>query len=157
MAFASLRPGLLAAALLLALAACESQPFPGVDPTPPRGQPAGPPPSNSGLTEETTVVTTTTIEEPGGTVVEEEEIEEETTPAVTAEQRQADIADCYAYAWSQVKFDEQVQNDTGYLSESSVNPGLTVFTKRLDNYGNEKRRGELFDSCMESKGYTEDY
>jgi hypothetical protein len=149
---------------LLALGACENQPLPGVNPTPAAAPAVAPPPPAVGTSTSTDVTTTTTIttttDAAGEPVVEvETEVDENAQPASakTPEQREADIEDCYNYAWSQVQHDVQVQDDSSTVVDSTVNPGFTAFTEELDDYGNEKRRGELFDNCMRSKGYSEDY
>jgi hypothetical protein len=155
---------LIALLVLLALGGCENQPLPGVNPTPAAAPAAAPPPPGVGTsttTDVTTVTTvTTTTDAAGEPVVEvETEVDESAQPAAakTPEQREADIEDCYNYAWSQVQHDVQVQDDRSGVVDSTVNPGFTEFTQKLDNYGNEKRRGELFDNCMRTKGYTEGY
>ena len=155
----SLRPLLaLACCALLTLAACENQPLPGVNPTPASAPQALPPPSAT--VDTTTTVTTTTATTSSGeeviTVEETEVVVEETEPAVSSEQREADIADCYAFSRSQVQHDIDVQEDSATVVDSTVNPGFTAFTQELDDYGNEKRRGQLFDNCMVAKGYAED-
>jgi len=154
----------LAAAALLALAGCENQPLPGVDPTPAAAPAAAPPPPALGTPTTTDLITTTTVttttDAAGEPVVEvETETDAGAQPASakTPEQREADIEDCYNYAWSQVQHDVQVQDDRSGVVDSTVNPGFTEFTQQLDDYGNEKRRGALFDNCMRSKGYAEGY
>lgn len=154
---ASFRPLLaLACCAFLALVGCENQPLPGVNPTPASAPLAPPPPETVDVT--TTTVTTTTTGT-GEEVIEVDETEvqvEETAPAVSSAQREADIADCYAFSRSQVQRDIDVQDDSATIVDSTVNPGFTVFTQELTDFGNEKRRGELFDSCMVAKGYAED-
>jgi hypothetical protein len=164
MSFSSHRTTPLIALLaLLALAGCQNQPLPGVNPTPAAAPAGAPPPPAVGTATTTDVTTVTTVtsatDATGGPVVEvETEVDETVQPASakTPEQREADIEDCYNYAWSQTQHDVQVQDDRAGVIDSTVNPGFTDFTQRLDNYGNEKRRGELFDNCMLAKGYTED-
>ena len=148
----------LACCALLALVACENQPMPGVNPTPASAPQAPPPPETVDVTT-TTVTTTSSTTSTGEEVIEVEETEtqvEETVPAVSSEQREADIADCYAFSRSQVQRDIDVQDDSSTVVDSTVNPGFTAFTQELTDYGNEKRRGELFDNCMVAKGYAED-
>jgi hypothetical protein len=149
---------------LLALGACANQPLPGVNPTPAAAPAVAPPPPGVGTSTSTDVTTTTTVtattDAAGEPIVE---VETEVDPAAqpvaarTPEQREADIEDCYNYAWSQVQHDVQVQDDRSGVVDSTVNPGFTEFTQQLDDYGNEKRRGALFDNCMRSKGYAEGY
>jgi hypothetical protein len=155
----------LACCSFLALVACEHQPMPGVNPTPSSAPQAPPPPGTTGAAGTTVDVTTTTITETaeptagGGEVVEVDETQtqvQETVPAVSSAQREADMADCYAFARSQVQHDINVQDDSATVVDSTVNPGYTVFTQELTDYGNEKRRGELFDNCMAAKGYAAD-
>jgi hypothetical protein len=163
--FRAARPGLLLALLAaLALGACENQPMPGVNPTPAAAPAVAPPPPGVGTSTSADVVSTTTVstttDAAGEPVVEvETEVDENAQPASarTPEQREGDIEGCYNYAWSQVQHDVQVQDDSSTVVDSTVNPGFTAFTQKLDNYGNEKRRGELFDNCMRAKGYTEGY
>jgi len=151
---------MLAVCALLALPACEHQPMPGVNPTPASAPIAPPPPTTVDVTD-TTVTTTTSIAPSGQEVIEvdetETEVEVEVEPAAYSAAREAAISDCYAFAWSQVQHDVLVQEDRAGIVDSTVNPGFTVFTQELDAYGNEKRRGELFDKCMEAKGYVDDY
>jgi hypothetical protein len=155
---ASLRTVLaLACCAFLALVACEHQPMPGVNPTPASAPQAPPPPETVDVT--TTTVTTTSSTGTGEEVIAVEETEtqtEETQPAVSSEQREADIADCYAFSRSQVQRDIDVQDDSATVVDSTVNPGFTAFTQDLTDYGNEKRRGALFDNCMVAKGYADD-
>lgn len=155
----ALRPVLaLAVTAFLALVACEHQPLPGVNPTPASAPQAPPPPSTVTVDTTTTTVTETTTSS-GQEEVQVEETTtqvEETVPTVTSEQREADIADCYAFSRSQVQRDIDVQDDSSTVVDSTVNPGFTAFTQELTDFGNEKRRGELFDNCMRAKGYAAD-
>lgn len=152
---------LTAGLTLAALAGCANQPMPGENPTPARSQPAAPPPSalegSAGGTTATGAVLeegTTTGAAPEATLAVEGEAGDAVEP-VTGEARQAAIEDCYNYAWSQVAHDQQVQHDRAALFDESNIGSTSNFTERLDEYGNEKRRGQLFDNCMAAKGYAD--
>ena len=153
----------LACCSFLVLVACEHQPMPGVNPTPASAPQAPPPPGTTGDVTTTTTTVTTTVDttSTGEEIITVDETEvqtqtEPTQPPVSSAQREADIADCYAFARSQVQHDINVQDDSATVVDSTVNPGYTSFTQELTDYGNEKRRGELFDKCMAAKGYAED-
>ncbi len=146
---------------LAALGACANQPLPGENPTPARVQPTAPPPPTGGTTttsyvreDGVEVITTTFVEpdpaDPTSAVVEGEV---EVVPEDTSAVRQAAVENCYNYAWSQVAHDQQIQHDRASLFDMSSNADINVFTTRLEEYGNEKRRGRLFDDCMSSMGY----
>ena len=156
---------LLTAGLTLAArAGCANQPMPGENPTPARSQPAAPPPSAvSGTTAGSTGGTASGVSLDEGTAtgaapetaLEVEGEADDAVEPVTGEARQAAIEDCYNYAWSQVAHDQQVQHDRAALFDESNIGSTSNFTERLDEYGNEKRRGQLFDNCMAAKGYAE--
>lgn len=152
MALSLRRLSLAALLLTVALAGCANQPLPGVNPTPARTAP--PPPATASETvviEETEVVVNDDGSETVVTVQEEVEV----VPTVTNAQREADIQDCYAYASAQVTRDERMQDDRAALfSQNNLDPTYAL-VKQMDDFGNERRRGQLFDNCMEAKGYAE--
>lgn len=155
----SLRSLLIATACIGALAACENQPFPGQDPTPPTSPAAMPPPSEVDVEETMVEETTTRAPGPAGTTdetitVETTDIEIE-TPAPDA-QREAAVQDCYAYATSQVARDYQVQYDSGTVIDPAYQgQAVTGFMTRMNDYGNERRRQTLFNKCMTARGYPQ--
>jgi len=143
---------ILAAVLAAALSACANQPLPGVNPTPARTSP--PPGATTApvVVEEETVVV---VDEDGVERVVAVEEGVEVVPAVSNAQREADIQDCHAYASAQVTRDERMQDDRAALfSQNNLDPTYALVTQ-MDNFGNEQRRGRLFDNCMEAKGYGE--
>lgn len=155
----SLRALLVATACAAALAACQSQPFPGQDPTPP-SSPAAPPPPGGAVLEETVVEETVIeTESPGGAeetiVVEEETGLAVETPEPDVRREQA-VQDCYAYATSQVARDYQVQGDAGTVIDPAYQgQSVTGFMSQMNDYGNERRRQTLFNSCMSARGYPQ--
>ena len=147
--------------LLLAVAACGSQPASDGSASPRGAEVAPPPPSSDVVPSGNVEAPPLIVDEEDVVVVEEEEevvvVEEGETETVLTSNpaRQRDIEDCYAYATAQVARDAQVQKDRAPLfAQFNSNPTY-VWTSRMDAYGNEKRRGKLFDSCMAAKGYAD--
>lgn len=82
-----------------------------------------------------------------------------TQPGVPLTQQQADIQACYSYALAQINRESQIDNDQfdgGNRFDFEDQYGVKELTRRLDYYSERRRRGQLFDSCMESKGYVKD-
>lgn len=142
---------------LAVLSGCANQPMPGENPTPNRSEPAPPPPSSGGSGGSTGLAPegTATGADPEAALEVEGEADDAVEP-VTGEARQAAIEDCYNYAWSQVALDQQVQDDRSALFDQSNMGSSSNLSTKLDEYGNEKRRGQLFDDCMAAKGYTQE-
>ncbi len=154
-----LRLGSLARAALLAagvsglLLACTQQPLPGVDPTPPRTSPpspsAGQPLPPVDITGESAVPTSTIERDASGW---------ETEDGASGAQHQADLESCYAFANAQVRHDEQINDDRGTIFRSN-NPAqagnLYQFEQADRPYASEQRFGQLFRSCMASRGYQQ--
>lgn len=146
----------LALAAAAALAGCANQPLPGENPTPARSTPAAPPPTGSSSGGGSGGVNTYGAATPDpntGVTVQDEE--GNATKAPSDAQKQKDAEDCYTYAQASVARDIQVQDDRQAIFDtSSNNRDVYAFQSRMTEYGNEQRRGELYDNCMTSKGYV---
>ncbi len=143
----------LTAVLAVPLAGCANQPLPGQNPTPARSAPAAPPPTGASSGGGGTTTFSTATPAPGTGVTLQDE-QGGTTQEPSNEARQKDAEDCYTYAQASVARDIQVQDDrSAIFDESSNNRDVYAFTNRLDEYGNQQRRGELYDNCMTAKGY----
>ena len=71
--------------------------------------------------------------------------------------QQEDIETCFSFATAQVKREAQIDEDIIEASSDrdAVNLyGETTLTQRVDYYSERRRRGGLFDTCMQSKGYV---
>ena len=71
--------------------------------------------------------------------------------------QQEDIETCFSFATAQVKREAQIDEDIidGSSDRDAVNLyGETTLTQRVDYYSERRRRGGLFDTCMQSKGYV---
>jgi hypothetical protein len=82
-----------------------------------------------------------------------------TNPGVPLTQQQLDIESCFNYADAQIKSEAQIDDDrflSGNDRDFENQYGLNTFRQRVDYYSERRRRGALFDSCMESKGYTKE-
>lgn len=142
----------LAVLLGLTVMACQQQPLPGVDPTPPRTSP--PPAGSSQSTPPISVTGETSV--PIGTI--EEDSEGWTAKGVSPDQHQADLQSCYAFANAQVRNDEQINDDRGIIfgaNNAARGGNLYAYNKALRPYASEQRFGELFSNCMISRGYQE--
>jgi len=82
-----------------------------------------------------------------------------TNPGVPLTQQQADVEACFSYADAQIKRETQIDDDR-YSFDDDVDfqnqYGLNTFKQRVDYYSERRRRGALFDTCMESKGYVKE-
>lgn len=78
-----------------------------------------------------------------------------TNPDIPLTQRQIDIAACYESAAAQIAREAQIDSDR-YEARNYRGDlvGLTSLSQRLDYYSENRRRGALFDSCMQAKGYV---
>jgi len=71
--------------------------------------------------------------------------------------QQEDIETCFSFATAQVKREAQIDEDIidGSSDRDALNLyGETTLTQRVDYYSERRRRGGLFDTCMQSKGYV---
>jgi hypothetical protein len=71
--------------------------------------------------------------------------------------QQEDIETCFRFATAQV--DREALIDEDIFEASSDRDALnlygeTTLTQRVDYYSERRRRGGLFDTCMQSKGYV---
>ncbi|MEO1193672.1 MAG: hypothetical protein AAFY02_18090 [Pseudomonadota bacterium] len=141
-------------ASLVLIAACTQQPLPGVDPTPPRSAP--PPPTAAQQTLPPPVFE-------GDSAVPSRVVEEDTSGwtsgnATSAEQHQADLQSCYSFANGQVRHDQRINDDRSTLfggGSSATSGNLFAYERNIRPYDNEQRFGELFRSCMASRGYQQ--
>ncbi|MEQ8654371.1 MAG: hypothetical protein RIC87_18030 [Kiloniellales bacterium] len=142
----------LAALVVLAVVACQQQPLPGVDPTPPR---ASPPPAGSSQSAPPLTVT-------GESAIPDKVVQEDASGWVSQgtspDQHQADLQSCYSFANAQVRHDEQIDDDRGSLfgSNNAARAGnLYSYQRAIRPYGSEQRFEELFRNCMASRGYQQ--
>ena len=116
------------------------------------------------------------IEEPGASAASEEPLSVEYLPeeppsgplvfaapeasgwthsGVPLTRQQSDIEACYNSAAAQVARDARIDYDRRQVREDSDDLlGLTTLTSRVDYYSEPRRRANLFESCMNAKGYT---
>jgi len=80
-------------------------------------------------------------------------------PSVALSEQQADIDACFSYAQGQIDRETQIDQDR-YLATDEPGfqnqYGVNTFKQRVDYYSERRRRGSLFDACMESKGYVKE-
>lgn len=82
-----------------------------------------------------------------------------TRPGVPLTKQQADIEACFTFAEAQIDRETQIDNDLDQVGgdrDFEDQYGVKALTRRVDYYSERRRRGALFDSCMESKGYVKD-
>jgi hypothetical protein len=79
-----------------------------------------------------------------------------THPEVPLTTQQEDIEACFRFASAQVARESLIDEDR-YDSSADRDVynlwGEPTLTQRVDYYSERRRRGALFDSCMQSKGY----
>jgi hypothetical protein len=79
-----------------------------------------------------------------------------THPEVPLTTQQEDIEACFRFASAQVARESLIDEDR-YDSSADRDVynlwGEPTLTRRVDYYSERRRRGALFDSCMQSKGY----
>jgi hypothetical protein len=71
--------------------------------------------------------------------------------------QQEDIETCFRFATAQVDRETLIDEDRFEASSDrdALNLyGETTLTQRVDFYSERRRRGGLFDTCMQSKGYV---
>jgi hypothetical protein len=71
--------------------------------------------------------------------------------------QQEDIETCFRFASAHVERESRIDDDRyeGSSDRDVVNLfGETTLTRRVDYYSERRRRGGLFDTCMQSKGYV---
>lgn len=75
---------------------------------------------------------------------------------VTEAERQQDIRDCYEAARATVERDARMDRDigAGRAEPSATGDRTTELVKDMRAFGLERRRGELFERCMQKKGYA---
>ena len=80
-----------------------------------------------------------------------------TDPEIPLTKQQEDIEACFRFATAQVarealidedRYDTRADRDVYNLY------GQPTLTRRVDYYSERRRRGALFDTCMQSKGYV---
>lgn len=127
------------------------------------GAPAAAPAGDSGAGGERGTVVETISPEPSAakepTAIAIPEGSGWTNPGVPLTQQQADIEACFSYADAQIKREAQIDDDRFYSGNDrdfQNQYGLNTFRQRVDYYSERRRRGALFDSCMESKGYIKE-
>lgn len=82
-----------------------------------------------------------------------------THPEVPLTKQQEDIETCFRFASAQINRESRIDQDRyeGDTDRDFVNLyGETTLTQRVDYYSERRRRGGLFDACMQSKGYIKD-
>lgn len=82
-----------------------------------------------------------------------------THPEIPLTKQQEDIETCFRFATAQIARESQIDDDRyeGTSDRDAVNLyGETTLTRRVDYYSERRRRGALFDTCMQSKGYVKD-
>ena len=141
---------LLAAASVLALAACAPALKPG-GPAATPGTLTAPPQSTAAPTGQSGTTATEQSEDPivgpDGTVW--------LKTGVKSERYRADADDCFSFARAQVDRDERFENDAGAaISDSSGGNGLKELRQRMSQFERQNRLPRLFGQCMEAKGYT---
>ncbi len=79
-----------------------------------------------------------------------------THPEIPLTRQQEDIEACFRFASAQVARESLIDEDR-YDSRADRDVynlyGEPTLTQRVDFYSERRRRGALFDSCMQSKGY----
>ncbi len=157
---------LIAAAAVLALAACSTfpsapktsvaQPPSATAPAQP-GAPASPP---GGTYPYGTVLTTEAgpaqqanardeivVTGPDGTVWIQ--------PGTTSQRRRGDADSCYAYARGQVAHDARIESDVRMAFQSEAGGlGLADLRSRMSYFERTRRLPTLFNNCMVAKGYS---
>ena len=83
-------------------------------------------------------------------------IEGEPIPAEQVDpERAAAFEQCYNYAQSQVRADQQIDQDiNGRYGRSSIGGDYGAFRQQLKPYEYERRRDSLFRQCMQRRGYA---
>ena len=124
-------PLLLAAGGLAALAACGAPPDKALAPDAPASAITAP--SDSGLPAESGW----------------------NNPDIPLSRHQADIEACHDHAWARVdrdlRIDRDIQSERDTLDSGL---GFSPLSRRVDLYRAGTRRRELFESCMQAKGYV---
>lgn len=149
---ASTRRGVCAGAIAVALvlSACSTSPRPArVDAPPPEtalpaGQtavPSGPP------TPPTDLETAVPAPEPG--------VGRWAKPGVSSAAYQGDVEACFTYAQAQIAHDRRIERDSTAAFETfPEGTNLPQLRDRMNEFERGNRRIDLFDDCMESKGYA---
>ncbi|MDX1575607.1 MAG: hypothetical protein R3285_05410 [Kiloniellales bacterium] len=79
-----------------------------------------------------------------------------THPEIPLTEQQEDVEACFRFASAQVARESRIDEDR-YDSRADRDVydlwGEPTLTRRVDYYSERRRRGTLFDSCMQSKGY----
>lgn len=155
---------LLAAASVLALAACApapSAPTSALPPpaTAPSASAAGTVGANAGGTypygSAPAVQTSTaeaaqdsgTVVGPGGAIW---------LKSGTANERyRSDADDCYGYAQAQIDHDARIESDAdAAFGDRARNTASVALQQQMSQFGRDKRLPRLFGQCMKAKGYT---
>ncbi len=157
---------LLAAAAVLALAACTPAAKSGVSAPPTAidssesAQPAGPdsgansggtyPDGNAGGAQSTAAGSgpeDATFTGPDGAIW--------LKPDTPNERYRSDADDCYSYARAQTDHDARIESDTNAaLHDTTGGIGVVELRQRMNQFARTNRLPRLFGQCMEAKGYT---
>ena len=141
---------LLAAASVLALAACAPGPKPAVSAGPSDSLAAPPQPGAAPTDRSSTAApgqSEAPIVGPDGTIW--------LKSGEKSERYQEDADNCYSFARARVDRDARLESDAGAaISDFSTGTGLRELRQRMNNFERENRLPRLFGQCMEAKGYT---
>ncbi len=129
---------------------------------PPPDPMVAPPVSESGATTGVVAATSVAVEsspsEPvvaTGAVISIPEAGGWTNPTIPLSQYQTDIDSCFSYASAQIDRDALIDFDRQQVRDVDDQvQGMAALSRRVDHYTAKRRRGSLFDSCMNAKGYT---
>ena len=151
---------LLAAASVLALAACTPAPSTPTSALPPpatapsasaAGNVGGTYPYGSAPTVQTgnaeAAQDSGTVVGPGGAIW---------LKSGTANERyRSDADDCYGYAQAQINHDARIESDAdAAFGDRARNTASVALQQQMSQFGRDKRLPRLFGQCMEAKGYT---
>lgn len=76
-------------------------------------------------------------------------------PGVTSAAYQADVDACFSYAQAQIAHDRRIERDSTAAFETfPEGTNLPQLRDRMSEFEQGNRRIDLFDECMESKGYA---
>lgn len=76
-------------------------------------------------------------------------------PGVSTAAYQADVEACFTYAQAQIAHDRRIEQDSAAAFETfPEGTNLPQLRDRMNEFERGNRRIDLFDECMESKGYA---
>ena len=73
---------------------------------------------------------------------------------VTDQQRARDTEDCYYSSRAMIAHDQAIETDRYSGRDRSVTSDTRAFQKRLNRWEEQNRQVDLFNDCMEAKGYV---